>query len=76
MTDYVWYPVTGNGTSVATAYQWNNAQANWNTGSWIVGDALIFGCSVLPAILRVSRNSWSFTRSSLITLYCQPSEDG
>ena len=43
MTDYVWYPVTGNGTSVATAYQWNNAQANWNTGSWIVGDALIFG---------------------------------
>ena len=47
MTNYVWYPVSGDGTSVATGYVWNGAAANWNTGSWIVADLLIFGAPTI-----------------------------
>jgi hypothetical protein len=50
VTNFVWYPVTGNGTSVATAYTWDGSQFNWNTGSfWIQGNALILGSpSIVP----------------------------
>jgi glycosyltransferase involved in cell wall biosynthesis len=33
-TDYVFYPVTGDGLSSATAYTWNTGQINFNTGSY------------------------------------------
>ncbi|MBV9736311.1 MAG: Hint domain-containing protein [Acidisphaera sp.] len=33
MTDYAWYPVTGDGQSQATAYTWNVGTFNWNTGT-------------------------------------------
>lgn len=50
MTNYVWYPVTGNGTSSATGYTWDGTAANWNTGSWIVGPSLgtvnLFGAAI------------------------------
>ncbi len=31
MADFIWYPVTGDGQTPATAYTWNSASANWNT---------------------------------------------
>jgi hypothetical protein len=34
MSDYVFYPVTGDGESAATAYTWNNGIFNFNTGSY------------------------------------------
>lgn len=34
MTDYAWYPVSGNGQTQATEYIWNVGTFNWNTGSY------------------------------------------
>ena len=46
MTDYVWAPVSGDGQSAATAYIWNGAAANWNTGaSWISASELLIDTS-------------------------------
>ena len=41
MTDYFWYPVTGDGQSLATQYVWNGSAQNWNvTANWMTGNAL------------------------------------
>lgn len=43
MTDYVWFPVTGDGQTQATQYIWNTGVANWNTTSdWVQGSTLVF----------------------------------
>jgi hypothetical protein len=43
VTNYVWYPVTGDGSSAATGFTWNGGRTNWNTGSdWAQGDTLVF----------------------------------
>ena len=43
MTDYVWYPVTGDGQTQATQFVWNTGQINWNTSSdWVQGSTLVF----------------------------------
>ena len=34
MTNYVWYPVTGDGQTEATGYVWNGGVINWNTGAY------------------------------------------
>src|SRR5665213_3551795 len=50
MTDYVWYPVTGDGQTAATPYVWNGGTINWNTSNfWAQGDALIFGTQPVVA---------------------------
>ncbi len=43
MTDYVWYPVTGDGQTQATQFVWNTGQINWNTSAdWVQGTTLVF----------------------------------
>ena len=43
MTDYVWYPITGTGTSTSDELTWNTGTYLWNTGSfWINSDVLSF----------------------------------
>ena len=51
MTNYVWYPVSGDGQTQATGYTWNGAPANWNTGSWAVADALTFSGTTVPGAI-------------------------
>jgi hypothetical protein len=34
---------TGGGLTSQTAYTWDGGRADWNTGSWVVTDALAFG---------------------------------
>jgi hypothetical protein len=34
MTNYVWYPVTGDGQTQLSGYVWNGGVFNWNTGSF------------------------------------------
>ena len=43
MTDYIFYPVTGDGQTQATQFIWNTGQINWTTGSyWDQGSTLVF----------------------------------
>jgi hypothetical protein len=43
MTNYVWYPVIGDGKTKATQFVWSGGKINWNTGSdWAQGDTLVF----------------------------------
>lgn len=43
MTNYVWYPVTGDGQTAATEFIWNTGQLNWNTSAdWVQGNTLVF----------------------------------
>jgi hypothetical protein len=43
MTDYVWFPVSGNGQTSATPYVWNAGALSWNSASyWVQGFALDF----------------------------------
>ncbi len=49
MTDYVWYPVTGSGTS-GSPYVWNTGLFNWNSGSfWADANELILGAPTVIA---------------------------
>ena len=42
MTNYVWYPVTGDGQTQATGYVWNGGVFNWNTGAfWAEATSLL-----------------------------------
>jgi hypothetical protein len=43
MTDYVWYPVTGDGQTPATQFVWNTGLINWTTATdWVHGSTLVF----------------------------------
>ena len=43
MTDYVWFPVTGDGQTSLTPYVWNSSPQSWNiTANWIQGSAIDF----------------------------------
>jgi Hint domain len=43
MTNYVFYPVTGDGQSQATEFIWQVGQINWNTtADWDQGNTLVF----------------------------------
>ena len=42
MTDYVFYPVTGDGQTQATGYVWHGGATNWNTGAdWAAESSLL-----------------------------------
>jgi hypothetical protein len=44
VTDYVFYPVTGDGTSQSTAYTWGTGQINFDTGAdWAQESTLAIG---------------------------------